>query len=280
MVVAVRRCAQQLACLAALAVACAGAPTEATTLAHETSTGATSGEPTTSTTSVETSTTDDPSTTTTTTSMPTSSDASSTTGTSDTSSSSDADESSSTGEPAECHPQLHEVFNDPQGSDDMLEWIELFNPCHEPVDLAQYSLGWGGGTYGQSLDLVGEIGVGECFVVGGPMTTATNFDPTFDQSIDFATDLENTTNGAADGIALFLGPAADIDKGSVPVDALIYGDENVSGLVDETGAVGEVDVPAGGQGEGYARVDPAVSPGTVMWTITAAPSPGVCPNPS
>lgn len=206
--------------------------------------------------------------------MPTSTDAP------DTSSSSDADESSSTGEPADCHPQLHEVFNDPQGVDDMLEWIELFNPCQETIDLAEYSLGWGGESYGQSLDLVGEIGTGECFVVGGTMTSATNFDPVFDQAIDFASDLENTTNGAADGIALFVGPAADIGKGSVPVDALIYGDENASGLIDETGAVGDVDVPAGDQGEGYARVDPAVSPKQVMWTISVAPSPGVCPNPS
>jgi hypothetical protein len=139
-------------------------------------------------------------------------------------------------------------------------------------------------TYASSLDLVGEIEVGGCFVVGGPMSSAANFEPTFDQPSDFDSDLENTTNAAADAVALFAVPAADIGEGSVPVDAVIYGEANENGLIDETGAAGEVDVPpAESQGEGYARVDEARDPGSPIedwtWIVTDSPSPGVCPNP-
>ncbi|MBL8942626.1 MAG: lamin tail domain-containing protein [Myxococcales bacterium] len=187
--------------------------------------------------------------------------------------------SSSTGDTATCRLLLDEVFNDPDTADDGLEWVELYNPCEDDIDLAGFSLAWGGETYADALDLVGTISAGGCFVVGGPMSSALNADPVYDQAMDFSPDLQNTTNGAADAVALFDVPAAEIDVDTLPIDAVIYGDRNVAELPDETGTPGVLDVPAGGAGQSYVRIDPAVAPGGDAWDVTATPSPGTCPNP-
>lgn len=281
------RNALQLGSFVMLVGACAGSPTEAATLSSDGTSSATSSDATTMTT--QSSTPDETSSaTSTTTASTTDPDPSSETATSnsttETSTSSDdastGGESSSTGAPDECHPILNEVFNDPQGDDGLLEWVELYNPCDAAIDLAGYSLAWGGDAYADTLELDGEIAASGCFVVGGPMSTSANFSPAFDQAIDFDTDLENTTNGAADGIALFAVPAAEIGVDTVPVDALIYGDANVNGLLDETGEPGVPDVAPGTQGDAYARVDPAIAGKAAMWTVTAdSASPGMCPNP-
>ncbi len=197
----------------------------------------------------------------------------------DASATTDTAESSSSNGEAPCRLLLDEVFNDPDTADDGLEWVELYNPCDDDIDLDGYSLAWGGEAYADALDLVGTVGAGECFVVGGPMSSAINADPMFDQSIDFAPDLQNTTNGAADAVALFDVPAAAIDADTLPIDAVIYGDRNVAELPDETGIPGVLDVPAGSAGQSYARIDPAVAPGGDAWGVTATPSPGTCPNP-
>lgn len=265
--------------------ACAGSPVEA--MAPSSVGGGTSGDADTTSmhggdpsTSLATSTGNDDATNTTATSTssdPTGIDA--TTDAESTSSTSADASSTSTGDIPACRLLLDEVFNDPDTADDGLEWVELYNPCEDAIDLAGFSLAWGGETYADALDLVGTIAAGGCFVVGGPMSSASNADPVFDQAIDFSPDLQNTTNGAADAVALFDVPAAEIDVDTLPIDALIYGDRNVAELPDETGTPGVLDVPAGSAGQAYVRIDPAVAPGGDAWDVTATPSPGTCPNP-
>ncbi len=266
---------------------CAGSPTEALTVsasASSTETSASSdGDSMTTTGAAATSSSDSGSTTGASTfadtSTQTTTDEAGTTQWSTSSASTSSEEESSTTQPRDaCHIVLNEVFSDAEGADDLLEWIEIYNPCEEAFDLSDASLAWGGSTYADALDLVGSIAPGGCFVVGGPTTDVINGSPSFDQPIDFDADLQNTTSDAADGIALFDVPAAEIAM-AVPLDALIYGVENVNELIDESGEPGVVDVATGMAGEVYARVDPAVAPGGEQWVVAPVPTPGVCPNP-
>lgn len=175
------------------------------------------------------------------------------------------------------HPILVEVYyDDPsagQNGDNGKEWVKLFNPTSQPIDLAGYSLGWGGASYiTGTLQLSGTIAAGGCFVVGGPDTNATNGNPTYGQAADLAPDLQNGGD-QADGVALFDTTADLLDATTVPLDAVIYGaDNNNSGLVDETGAVGAVDVTLGvDPGQSIRRLDNGI------WEENLTPTPDVCP---
>jgi hypothetical protein len=151
------------------------------------------------------------------------------------------------------------------GSDDGLEWVELYNNGAGDVDLADFSLGWGGADYTigtLDLDGAGVLAAGSYIVIGGP-ASAFDFDP----------DLEDGYF-TADGIALF-----DVDAGSIPgqtpIDSLIYGSSffgipatNNSGLIDSTGGVGAVDTVIGGAGETAVRNTDG------SWTTSATPTPG------
>lgn len=278
-----RRVVTYCTSMAFVAAACTGSPVEATTLDQPGSSSDAGGSSGATTAAIESSGGDATGTSTATATIdPVTSDpaTSTPTGTDADTSGSDptGDESSSStgGGSDRCHLLLDEVFHDAEGEDDGLEWLELYNPCAHPIDLAGYSLAWGGMTYASTLDLEGPIAAGGCFVVGGPMSNATNASPAFDQTAPL--DLENNTNAAADAVALFDVPAATVEKaGAIPIDALIYGEMNENGLIDETGAVGDVDVPPADPGQAFARVDPAVDPDA--WEITSVPSPGQCPNP-
>ena len=283
-----QRCFIRWAWAAALPAGCAGSPSEAATLSASTSSAEASASSngdsaSTSTGAATTSGSDSGSTTgastvADTTTQTTTDEAGTTESSASSTSTSSEEESSTTQARDACHIVLNEVFGDAEGEDDLLEWIEIYNPCEEAFDLSDASLAWGGSTYADSLDLVGSIAPGGCFVVGGPTSDVINGSPSFDQPIDFDADLQNTTSDAADGIALFDVPAAQIAM-AVPLDALIYGVENVNELIDETGGPGLVDVATGMAGEVYARVDPAVAPGGEQWVVAAVPTPGVCPNP-
>ena len=175
------------------------------------------------------------------------------------------------------HPILVEVYyDDPspgQNGDNGKEWVKLFNPTSQPIDLAGYSLGWGGANYiTGTLQLTGTIAAGGCFVVGGPDTNATNGNPIYSQTADLAPDLQNGGD-QADGVALFETTVDLLEATTVPLDAVIYGaDNNASGLLDPTGAVGEVDVPTG--------VDPGQSIRNLsngIWEVHLTPTPNTCP---
>ena len=42
---------------------------------------------------------------------------------------------------------ISEVYYDAPGTDDGLEWVELYNGFAETVDLCEYCLAWGGASY-------------------------------------------------------------------------------------------------------------------------------------
>ncbi|MCB1033120.1 MAG: lamin tail domain-containing protein, partial [Acidobacteria bacterium] len=116
---------------------------------------------------------------------------------------------------------LTEVMYDPNGADGGLEWVELYNTTGSAIDLADMSLGAGGGDYTSSqAQLSGTIGAGSTFVVGGPTSSADNGNPVYDLVLDFSPDLQNS-GAVADGVALFNVRAASVTPSTVPVDAVV-----------------------------------------------------------
>jgi hypothetical protein len=166
--------------------------------------------------------------------------------------------------------QLTEVFYDASGVDDMLEWVEITNTGTSAVSLSGFSLGSGGLTYASStLALSGTIPAGGCIVVGGPMSSSLNHFPSLAVAADFMPDLENS-GSAADGVALFNVPASSITSTTVPIDVVIYGFDNTSGLIDETGGIGAVDV---GHSSSSGR---SIERTPTGWRIQPTPSPNDC----
>jgi len=168
---------------------------------------------------------------------------------------------------------IAEVYYDHSGGDNNFEWVKLYNGTGGPVDLSGHSLGWGGTdyTYG-GVDLVGTIAAGECFVVGGPMGDVDSGFPgggMFDQAVNLEPDMQNS-GALADGVALFDIPVASVNGGSVPLDAVIYGDANGSGLLDESGAAGNVDVVDAPSTDSVQLL----SDGT--WAVNPDPTPLAC----
>jgi len=168
---------------------------------------------------------------------------------------------------------LSEVFYDATGSDDGFEWIELRNESNTPVELTGFSLGWGGSSYLSGVvALSGVVTAGGYFVVGGPESTLDNASPVFDLAIDLESDLQNSGT-TADGVALFDVPIEDVAADTVPVAVVIYGAENSSGLIDESGLPGAVDVADAAGGSSIERgVDGE-------WRVQQNPTPGAPPQP-
>jgi hypothetical protein len=178
-----------------------------------------------------------------------------------------------TGEVTDCHPLLAELLYDPDMSDNNKEWLRLYNPCAVEIVLDDYSLGWGGIDYTATgvKNLMGSVGPGRCFVVGGEMSNADNSDPLFDQESDFHNDVQNGPD-PADGMALFLGEAASITSATIPVDAVIYGMNNSSNLLDANGDTPEPHVGNAGAGESIRRT--ALD---AEWEVAQSPTPNDCP---
>jgi hypothetical protein len=158
---------------------------------------------------------------------------------------------------------ISEVMFNPTGADDAREWIELFNDSGSAVDLSDYSLGWGGADYTVGTQTLPNVMLapGAYFVIGGPVSDAGNGNPSYDLVANFGPDLQNPIL-VADGIALFQTGFAN------PIHVVIYGLFNLSGLVDETGAPGAVDVAFPGAA-GTSLVWNGAS-----WSGGGAPSPG------
>jgi hypothetical protein len=182
--------------------------------------------------------------------------------------------SSTTGEPGECHPILAEVLYDPMGgNDDDKQWVKLYNPCDAEIELSgAYVLGYGGDdyTYGR-LELTGSIDPGACRLVGGPDSSNDNANPVWGQNEDFVPDLQ-LSGQVADGVALFLGGAEDVMADTVPLDAVIYGVVNESGLLDAEDGMPEPHVGDAGSLDSIRRTSLDAE-----WEVAASPTPNDCP---
>ena len=163
-----------------------------------------------------------------------------------------------------------EVYYDHPGTDTGYEWIKLYNDSAAAVDLSGYSLGYGGGdyTYG-GISLAGVLGAHQCAVIGGPLGDADNGAPSYFSPVDLDPDVQNS-GATADGIALFDRPANEVDATTVPIDTVVYGGANTSGLVDAGGAVSPVDVDDGPDGSSLRRAG-------ATWVIATPPTPHACP---
>ena len=157
-------------------------------------------------------------------------------------------------------------------ADDGYEWVEIYNTTPYPIDLALYSIGWGGLDYTFGLaELSGIIPGCGVYVIGGPLSDAENGNPVYDLLTNLDPDIQNGGT-ASDGVALFDLPYYAVTSSTVPIDAAIYGSPNSSGLLDETGLPGIPDVDNAPAGSSIERVDWADN-----WQISATPSPGVIP---
>jgi hypothetical protein len=157
------------------------------------------------------------------------------------------------------HVIISEVLYDPTGTDNGLEWVELYNPTTGTIDLNNYSLGNGGSDYTVSrVQLSGTLTPSSCWVIGGPTSNITNYLPILDQPINFNPDFQNASPPPdADGIALFDVKAISITSVTIPIDAVIYGSVNTNNLIDETGTVNPPDSGVAASGKSNERIDAA-----------------------
>ena len=164
---------------------------------------------------------------------------------------------------------ISEVYYDSPGRDAGREWVELFNGRAGPIDLADWSLGWGGDDYVDAqARLSGIILGGQYLVVGGPAVGPDGPQTGYDLVLDFSPDLQNAGT-LADAVGLFRTDGEGIGRAQAPQSAVIYGGQNRNRLLSPNGEPGVPDVPdapAGNSLEQYAaglwRVQPEPSPGT------------------
>ena len=145
---------------------------------------------------------------------------------------------------------LSEVMYDPSGPDDQLEWIEFFNGYSTPVELCGYTLAVAGTSYldgTQAFDAL--VPSGAYFVVGGPGSTADNGNPTYDLVVDLDPGPQNSGT-TADAVAIF--DTLVVVANQIPTDAVLYGTDNLNGLLDEEGGMA-VDVPDAPSGNSLER---------------------------
>ncbi len=135
---------------------------------------------------------------------------------------------------------VNEFVPNPAGSDAGLEWIELYNPGTQPIDVT----GWRFEVFkseGSRSDTDGlpegtTIDPGGFLLVGGEAVAGTD--------VTLETDLGSGEGG--DGLAL-------VDACGTTVDAVVYGGTNEDGAPDEHGEASPTAAPRPGEDEGLAR---------------------------
>jgi hypothetical protein len=176
------------------------------------------------------------------------------------------------GGPGSAGLALSEVYLGPSASSPGdAQWIEIANVGSAPVDLSGYSIAAGGAAYGSVRASLGAFVLPPdgCLVVGGPQglppsnpgagvfTVAESFTPSLP-----------TGAAPASGIALFNVPLAQpLPPGAVPLDAVVYGTSNSTGLLGPDGQpAAAVSSPAPG----------ASLERTAGWHTQTTPTPGIC----
>ena len=169
---------------------------------------------------------------------------------------------------------ISELLHNPDGSDDQQEWVEIYNGTNDEIDLSGYSIGYsdGGkvdeGYAAHTYSLSGLVPAGGCVVVGGPATLPANASPTYLHTGDFDPDIQNSSKGCA--LGLFDKEASQIQSNTVPLDALIYGDNNARGFMNADGNIpAEADVLSAPSGNTLERTLDG-------WQFQEEPNPGLC----
>jgi hypothetical protein len=122
--------------------------------------------------------------------------------------------------------EIAEVLADPIGDDDQLQWVKIKNRGLRPVDLSEYRLQAGQGSYNLiTVALTGMIPAGGCAVIGGPIQSGSNSEPVFFQAEDFSPNLPHSGNQAA-GFAVFDRLASAVSGIPTPVDTMLIGATN------------------------------------------------------
>jgi hypothetical protein len=150
------------------------------------------------------------------------------------------------------------------------QWVRLHNTTPNAIDLSQYSLGAGHGSYVETtVQLAGMIPPKACFVVGGPASGPDNGSPTFGQSVLIDPTIPaGGTVGA--GVAVFAAPAKSLQSTTLPLDSVVYGTTNGGALRARDGTV----APSVIAGDVTAGDSLMLLGGT--WQDHAPPAPGSC----
>jgi hypothetical protein len=142
---------------------------------------------------------------------------------------------------------ISEVMYDPDGNDPGREWVEIYNPTIEAVDLSGWYLGdvGPGGEYGSGLYRfpAGATLVAEGVIVVVQQANDVAFTPDYEFLIDPNRDAPGVRNmsaaGSWDGFGLALGNAGDevllLDGDQRPVDVVTYGDGEYPGVIPHPG---------------------------------------------
>lgn len=166
---------------------------------------------------------------------------------------------------------ITELFVNATGADDGLEWVEIFNNSKNFVDLSHYTIGAGTSDYTATTHaLTGVVAPGQCVVIGGPTRSGANGNPTYFEEHNFDPDLPDG-GAAAHGVGLFFNRPV-LAATDAPIDAVVYGDANTAGLLNEQG-VAKTDLsptPISNRSLRRASLDHDT------FTIESTPRPGGC----
>jgi hypothetical protein len=163
---------------------------------------------------------------------------------------------------------LAELFYYAAGGDGGRQWVKLSNASSVPIDLSQYSLGAGTSSYRElTAPLDGELLPGACFIVGGPESSGHNGWPHYSQVIQFAPTIPHAGADSAAGVALF--DVATANTGTLPLDAVVYGARNQSGLVRPDGSVALPDAAETRANRSLVRTSSG-------WRESMLPTPNTC----
>jgi hypothetical protein len=169
---------------------------------------------------------------------------------------------------------LSEILYRPATDEANSEWIQIFNSSSVEIDLKDYSFGSGRADYTATrTQLSGILPAGGCFVIGGPASNAGNGNPSYGQVANFSPDLLDGSgaSGQATGYALFNARLSDVTATSIPIDAVLCGQNNGAGLFGPDGLPAVPicpDVSAAGHSVERTNV--------TTWVDQATPTPGNC----
>jgi hypothetical protein len=176
-------------------------------------------------------------------------------------------------EPVVCVPAngpgivLNELLVNPDGTDDGLEWIELFNPTDAPISVAGWGLSWptdGEGVGAVDATLPGglEVPAGGFLLIGDALVE--------EPDVVVRMRLPNGTGG--DAVILY-------DCEGTRIDGVIYGDSNEDGIPDDRGAFADPYVRQVSSGASLARREDGVDTDAAEdWGSTSRPTPGASNN--